>query len=303
MNVNKPKLSVIMPVYNGARYLKEAIESVLNQSFRDFEFIILDDGSNDNSLQIIKSYAGIDSRIRYFTRENRGIVDTLNECLDLAQAELIARMDADDICLSDRFMVQVEYLNTNSDVVLVGSVVIIIDEDGDEIAPMGKFFDNDTLHQAFLRDGGQHIYHPSVIYRRALVKQVGAYNKAYPNIEDLELFMKLFNVGKLENLSTPLLKYREHLEKIGHTKRIQQQQQVADLLSKARTNTRTNFKQLTSTKSSKVQSLTQKYQTWAWWALKAGNKKSARKYLRKSFISAPFSLHNVKLMMCVLRGY
>lgn len=292
-----------MPVYNGRRYLGEAIESVLNQSFGDFEFIIFDDGSIDGSLEIIKSFAESDNRIKYYSRENRGIVETLNECLNLAQAEFVARMDADDICMTDRFKKQVEYLIANPDIVLLGCRVIIIDEDGDEIAPMGKFFDNDALHQALLRDGGQHIYHPSVIYRKSLVKQVGAYSKAFPNTEDLELFLKLFSVGKLENLTTPLLKYREHLEKIGHTKRIQQQQQVADLLNKARTNDLTNIGQMSVGEKTGAQSITHKYQTWAWWALKAGNKKSARKYLRKSLIASPFSIRNVKLAMCVLRGY
>lgn len=301
--ITKPELSVIMPVYNGDRYLREAIDSVLNQSFENFEFLIFDDGSTDNSLRIIKSYAEADSRIRYFTRENRGIVDTLNECLDLAQCELIARMDSDDICLQDRFQIQIDYLNANTDVVLLGSKVIIIDEDGDEITPMGKYFNNHALHQALLGDGGQHIYHPTVIYRKTLVKQVGGYNKAYPNIEDLELFLKLFSVGKLENLSKPLLKYREHLGKIGHTKRLQQQQQVIDLLNKARSQSVDYSKQATAPETVKSQSLAKKYQTWAWWALKAGNKNSARKYLKKSLIASPLSVSNLKLAMCVFRGY
>lgn len=299
----KPELSVIMPVYNGDRYLREAIDSVLNQSFKNFEFLIFDDGSTDNSLRIIKSYAEADNRIRYFTRENRGIVDTLNECLDLAQCELIARMDADDICLQDRFQIQVDYLNSNPDVVLLGSKVIIIDEDGDEITPMGKYFDNDALNRALLSDGGQHIYHPTVIYRKSIIKKVGGYNNAYPNIEDLELFLKLFSVGKLENWSKPLLKYREHLGKIGHTKRLLQQQQVIDLLNKARVKNVDYTKQTTAPETVKSQSLAKKYQTWAWWALKAGNKNSARKYLKKSLFASPLSVSNLRLAMCVFRGH
>lgn len=299
----KPVLSVIMPVYNGERYLHKAIESVLNQSFEKFEFLIFDDGSTDNSLQIIKSYAEVDNRIRYFSRENRGIVDTLNECLDLVECELVARMDADDICLENRFQIQLDYLNANPDIVLLGSKVIVIDEDGDEIAPMGKYFDNDALQQGLLEDGGQHIYHPTVIYRKSFVKQVGGYNKAYPNIEDLELFLKLFAVGKLENLSVPLLKYREHLQKVGYTKRLEQQQQVIDLLSKAREQTSSKLDLAEAQESIKSQSLAKKYQTWAWWALKAGNKKTAQKYLKKSLIASPLSISNFKLAMCVFRGY
>ncbi len=299
----KPELSVIMPVYNGERYLCEAIDSVLNQSFENFEFLLFDDGSTDISLDIIKSYADKDNRIRFFTRENRGIVETLNECLELAQCELVARMDSDDICLVDRFQTQLDYLNAHSEVVLLGTKVIIIDEDGDEIAPMGKFFTNDALQQALLADGGQHIYHPSVIYRKTLVKKVGGYNKAYPNIEDLELFLKLFDVGKLVNLPQPLLKYREHLGKIGHTKRLQQQQQVNELLNKARSNFLVDPQHKSTSEVIKPQSLAKKYQTWSWWALKAGNLSSARKYLKKSIIASPLSISNLKLAICVFRGY
>lgn len=98
--INNPTISVVISVYNGEKYLSEAIESVLNQTYKDFEFIIINDGSTDNSLEIIKKYQNQDERIVLISRENKGLVSSLNEGIEKAKGKYIARMDADDICLS-----------------------------------------------------------------------------------------------------------------------------------------------------------------------------------------------------------
>ena len=109
-----PLISVILPVYNAEKYLAEAIDSILNQTFTDFEFIIINDGSTDNSLSILQSYQTQDSRIRLFSRENKGIVMTMNEGIDLARGEWLARMDADDIAMPSRFERQLQHLKETS---------------------------------------------------------------------------------------------------------------------------------------------------------------------------------------------
>ncbi|MFM7428012.1 MAG: glycosyltransferase family 2 protein [Elainella sp.] len=112
MNPAAPLISVLMPVYNSARYLKPAIDSILAQSFGDFEFLILDDGSTDRSSQILQSYAAQDARIHVTRRENQGVAKSLNQLIAQAQGELIARMDADDIALPDRFARQVAFCSS-----------------------------------------------------------------------------------------------------------------------------------------------------------------------------------------------
>ena len=106
----EPKISVIMSVYNGDKYVHKAIKSILNQTFTDFEFIIIDDGSTDGTFEIINSFVQTDDRIRFISRKNKGLVSSLNECLSLAKGQYIARMDADDISIKTRFAKQNQFL-------------------------------------------------------------------------------------------------------------------------------------------------------------------------------------------------
>ena len=135
--INHPRVSVALPVHNCERYVAEAIESILAQTFTDFEFLIVDDGSTDGTLPILNRFAARDSRIRVISRPNTGIVGALNEILGLARADLVARMDADDVALPVRFERQVRYLDEHPECVMVGSRVTIIDPDGDALTEMG----------------------------------------------------------------------------------------------------------------------------------------------------------------------
>ncbi|MEA2735824.1 MAG: hypothetical protein QOE14_2275, partial [Humisphaera sp.] len=125
-----PAVSVLMPVYNAARYLAEAVESILAQTFRDFEFVIVDDGSTDRSPAMLDEYAKRDSRIRIIRRPNTGIVGALNDAIAESKAALIARMDADDVSLPDRLEKQVAYLRDHAECVALGSRVVGIDPYG-----------------------------------------------------------------------------------------------------------------------------------------------------------------------------
>ncbi len=136
MNTSRtPAVSVVMPLYNARRHLASALDSVLAQTFTDFEIIAVDDGSRDDTLDLLRQYESRDPRVRVLSRPNTGIVGALNDGMRLARADLIARMDGDDLCLPDRFEKQVAYLQQHPDCVLVGSQVLLIDPDGEPICP------------------------------------------------------------------------------------------------------------------------------------------------------------------------
>src|SRR5580700_3628902 len=146
-----PVVSVLMPVFNAQKYLALAVESVLDQTFREFELIAVDDGSSDGSSGILEEFARQDTRVRVISRPNTGIVGALNDALAVARGELLARMDSDDVCLPGRFEAQVKYMREHPEVVLAGTQVMVIDEDGDSIAPLrGLVLEHEQIEQALL---------------------------------------------------------------------------------------------------------------------------------------------------------
>lgn len=198
-----PKVSVVMSCYNAEKYLRPAIESILNQTFSDFEFIIWNDGSIDSTEQIIKSYT--DPRIRYYYHENTGLGTALNLACKEAEGEYIARMDADDISLPDRLKKEVEFLDNNKDYVLVSSAVNYIDEDSKYIGRSFPYTWNRIIKRVIFKTSL--IVHPAVMYRKdAYLASCG-----YMNIEggeDRVLWGRMRHSGKYKNLPTPLLNYR-----------------------------------------------------------------------------------------------
>lgn len=208
-------VSVLLPVYNGERYLREALRSVLAQSFADFELLLLDDGSTDRSLAIAQSFAERDPRVRVVSRENRGLVATLNELLQFAQGDLIARMDADDICLPDRLQRQVAYLQAHPEVVCLGGDVELIDERGRFLTTL-RMLERDDEIQREAMQGHTTICHPCAIYRRAAIQALGGYRGEFYPTEDLDLWLRLGEHGQLANLRGPVLRYRLHDASISH---------------------------------------------------------------------------------------
>ena len=213
-NFNPPVISVILPVYNGQVYLRESINSILNQTFTNFELIIINDGSKDQSEKIIKSYKDI--RIKHISRPNKGLPITLNEGISLANGKYIARQDQDDISKSDRFEKQVKFLMHNDEYYYVGTNAIEIDENGCEIRHK-SMNTNWEIIVKYLPITPQFI-HPSVMFRREFFDICGLYNVNYYDNEDMELWFRsvLFNL-KGTNLTENLLLYR--VEKTFYNKR------------------------------------------------------------------------------------
>jgi glycosyltransferase involved in cell wall biosynthesis len=202
-----PALSVVMPVYNSQKYVGEAVESILNQTFRDFEFLIIDDGSTDRSPEILRHYEKRDSRIRLTSRSNTGLVVALNEMLALAKGEFIARMDADDISLPQRFEKQAALLNNSPEVVCVGTQFETMDEEGIVYHRSHMPTDPAIIDQEHLRYG-YCLLHPTWLVRTAALREIGGYSmECYP-AEDNDALLKLGERGGLSNVDQVLFRYR-----------------------------------------------------------------------------------------------
>ncbi len=211
----RPAISVAMSVYNGERFLGPAIESILSQTFADFEFLILDDGSMDATPRIMQRYAAKDPRVRAIVRENRGLIASLNELLRLARAPIVARMDADDVSHPDRFARQMAFLAANPGHGVVGAWSDDIDEHGAPIICRGD--DHPLTHDEILiaiERGRPFLCHPAVMYRRDVVLSVGGYHAAFRHCEDFDLWLRLANVTKLGNVPERLLRYRRYAEQV-----------------------------------------------------------------------------------------
>lgn len=209
---NNPIISVVMSVYNGEKYLSEAIESILNQTYKDFEFIIINDGSSDNSLEIIKKYQNQDERIVLISRENKGLVASLNEGIEKAKGKYIARMDADDICLSTRFEEQIEYMEKNK-LDLSGSWIETFDEKN--ILNVWKYPEthSDIEFRSFFMCS---FAHPSVMIKKIVFDKLKYENET---AEDYRLWCDILADGyKVGNIQKVLLKYRLHNNQLTQTK-------------------------------------------------------------------------------------
>ena len=205
-------VTVLMPVYNGTRYLREAIDSILKQTFEDFEFLIIDDASTDESASVILSYS--DERIRFVQNEsNVGQVRCQNIGLDLARGQYIARLDQDDSSLATRLQRQVALIDSDHRLAVVGTWMSKVDENGHEIDLwLGKV--DDYVEYLFTSlTNSLPLYHPSVIFRRDAVMQVNGYDESLPYCEDQDLWRRLALAGyEARVIPEPLTRYRIHVE-------------------------------------------------------------------------------------------
>lgn len=204
MNINTPLISVIMSAFNAEKYLKEAIDSILNQSFADFELIIVNDGSEDTTETIILSYN--DMRIKYLKNtENKGLVYSLNRAIDHGKGYYYARMDADDICEIERFSRQINYLNNHPEVGVLGTYAQIIDEKGGFLGKFETPIEDYQIRQKLFLDSP--FIHPTVMFRRDILTDQ-RYDVKFYRLEDYELWVRLAKKTQFHNLPESLLRYR-----------------------------------------------------------------------------------------------
>lgn len=213
MTTTTPLVSVLMGVHNGERFLKNAIVSILEQTITDFEFVIIDDGSTDNTPHILAQY--MDPRIQVVTQANQGLTRTLNSGLRLCQGRFIARMDADDQALPNRFEKQVNFLLNNPDVVMLGSGFrqedLLRQRSEDIILPKTDA----AIRRAML--SGNPFCHPAVMMRRDALLAVGGYDESFRYTQDYELWSRLIAYGRFHNLPEVLLVRRYHKDNISNS--------------------------------------------------------------------------------------
>jgi glycosyltransferase involved in cell wall biosynthesis len=291
-----------MPVYNTEDYLPYALESILEQTFTDFEFIILDDGSSDSSVRLIQQYAESDERIRFFPLEHRGYVSLLRRGLNHCRGEFVARMDSDDISMPDRFEKQIAYLRENPECVAVGTRVVLIDPYGSRVEKPTHKTTHEEIEAELLNGVGWALVHPSVLMRRDPLMRVGGYREDLMVSEDLDLFLRLAEVGKLANMPDVLLQYRQHLQSVNYTKYEQQKavkrQIVADAYRRRSLPMPNNW----AFRERKMLPHPEQYRRWGWAALRTGNISVARRHAWCAIRQAPMSMDTWRLTACVIRG-
>jgi len=204
-----PRVSVLMSVHNGERYLREAIESILSQTFLDFEFIIVDDASRDGTPEILEKYAKQDERVRLLLNfRNRGLTRSLIRGLNVAQGEYLARQDADDLSLPTRLERQVDLLEHHPEVDVVGTWSAHIDVDGRVFGRTHVVNTTEAIREA-LSQGKTPFCHGSVMMRTAALEAVGGYDESFPVSQDFELWHRMLHAGRrLVVLEEELYQYR-----------------------------------------------------------------------------------------------
>lgn len=203
-----PRVSVLMPAYNSEKYIAEAIESILNQTFTDFEFIIINDGSTDGTSKIVRKYANRDPRIKFIdNKRNQGLIAVLNQGLDLCTGEYIARMDSDDISRPERFKLQVDYMDAHPNVGVVGAWC---QKFGNQVKnDVFKYQESMRLFDLLIY--GSRVSHPTAMIRTSVLRNNKIYyDPKYPHAEDYGFWVSIARVSEIHNLQTVLLDYRWH---------------------------------------------------------------------------------------------
>lgn len=218
-----PMVSVLLPVRDGLPYLPAAVESILNQTYGNFELIVVDDGSLDKSRELIAARALLDHRIRLVANPGNGLVDALNHGIGLARGAYVARMDADDIAMPERLERQVAFLDAHQHIAVLGTQVHHIDEKG---APYGKasaFPTDPEAISAALMEKGCVIRHPTIMARRDALVAIGGYRSALVYAEDFDLWLRMAERYQLANLADATLFYRLHANAISVSRHLEQQ--------------------------------------------------------------------------------
>ncbi|ATD02062.1 hypothetical protein PTE01_35130 [Pseudoalteromonas tetraodonis GFC] len=223
-------ISIILPVYNAEKFLDKAIKSILIQTHKQFELICIDDGSTDQSLNILKKYATLDDRVIVISRENKGLIYTLNQAIDMSKYNYIARMDADDVCLSTRLEAQLKLMRKER-LAIVGSSYTYIDIAGNIIGSRSLPSSNSVI--SWLMDLGSPLCHPSVMFDKTLLGKELYYNADFKHCEDYELWFRCRSIGvKFGNLKEKLFNYRVLDTSVSRQNRQEQKQTSINLVTR-----------------------------------------------------------------------
>lgn len=234
-----PLVSVLMPAYNSEKYIGEAIESILNQTYTNFEFIIADDCSTDDTWEIIKKYEKTDKRITAIrNKKNLYIAKNRNLLVKKAKGEYIAWQDSDDVSYLDRLEKQVRVLEADPEIGIVGGYIMFFDAKGD--FSVRKYATNDEeLRETIFRYSP--VAQPTAMVRKAALETAGEYNPAYPPAEDIDMSFRIGNTYKFANIPQPTLRYRSYNESATFTKLKQIELSTIEIRMKNRKNPNYSF--------------------------------------------------------------
>ncbi len=299
MSQNIPTVSVIMCVRNGKRYVEAAVRSLLVQTFRDFELIVIDDGSTDATPGILDQLAQADERVRVVHQDPRGIPASANHGLSLARGQYIARQDSDDLSHPDRLACEVEYLEAHPQVVCVSGYVQMMDARGRTLTTLKVATEHERIEDEMLR-GHCSIWHTMSMMRRDALQQVGGYDENFPLAEDIELFLRLSEIGRVANLPRAVGKYRLHGGGVSETRRQQEQDlcRMAVEKASARRGIASRFEAHQDWRpgadaASRLRFTCQ----YGWWAFNSGHKSTAMIYGLKAIGMQPWSAQAWKLLL------
>lgn len=216
-----PLVSVVMSVFNGGSFLGDSIESICRQSYANFEFIIIDDGSTDDSESTLASHQKCDPRIHVHRQDNKGLIESLNKGCTLAAGKYIARMDADDIAIEDRLLWQVEFMEANPEVAVLGGALQLINANNENVGLYRYPTDANEIDEILIL-GGCPIAHPAALFKREVFQAVGGYRTIAADAEDYDLWLRIADSHKLTNLDAVILRYRRHSTQVSAKKFKQQ---------------------------------------------------------------------------------
>ena len=309
-----PRVSVVLPVHDAAPFVREAVCSILHQTLRDFELIVVDDGSTDGTPAILRRLERVDARLRVVTGPRRGLVAALNAGFALARGEFVARMDADDVAMPDRLAKQLAFLEQNPDVVLLGTQVRFLDPYKTPIGDSALPTDHAGIDALLLGGNGQAVVHPAAMLRRTAYDRVGGYRAEIARAadgsdvcEDLDLYLRLAEIGRVANLPQVLLGYRQHYASITRTKMAEQAQALPRIVGEAYAR-----RGATLPADGSVERLARDYWTpmprreqfreWGWMAVKRGRFDAALLHALSLLRRAPLDGGAWRLAYCAVRG-
>ncbi|WP_432797353.1 glycosyltransferase family 2 protein [Poriferisphaera sp. WC338] len=301
---SSPAIAVVMPVYNRAKYLHAAIRSILNQTFTDFQFIIVNDGSTDDSRAIIESYIDHDPRITLINQTNAGCYAARNAALEITTAPFTAITDSDDMAHPDRLQKQYDFLIANPDHVAVGSLMRLTDPFGVPNQLINAPEHHDAIDNHHMQGNPGALIHGTVTLRTNALRQLGGYTLA-PNSADYDLALRLAEIGKLANLTEPLQYVRTHFASISSTSRADQINRARAFCKQAHIRRGLDC-QLSKTinRDAQTNAITPADQaaSWARYAVHAKRLNIARRHAATAIKHDPFNLENWRIMKWALTG-
>ena len=306
-----PAVSVLMAVYNTANYVTDALHSISNQTFTDFELLVIDDGSTDGSTELLEAYASSEPRMRLITRTNCGLIATRNELLHAAQASLIAWMDSDDISVPERLSVQVNQFQINPQLTCFGGFAQCIDPTGNLLNIEKYPLEHQYIVLEQLQNGAAMRF-PTTMMRKDAAINAGGFREPFRIGEDFDLLLRLSESGQMGNSPQILYFYRQHLSSVCATLGPQwfAYRDVILALALERRETgrdrlqmrqAVHIPQIRQGKDTRL--VAQTYKRWAGYAAQNKNRRMALKYTALAIKSNPYQLHCWKLLFKLVTNW